>query len=207
VIWDASGKQLRVLEPDADTEVLAIAFCADGKTLAVRYKGGPLRLWDLQTGNKWEDIPFDKIGNGRGVRFSPDGVILATECDDLKPARIRMWNVSARPRGGAQTSPVAASLPQALGDQAVSRDDLLAQEIDSGIHRMFDAYVTELKVEVLPDGAARLSGTVTNKNVKVGAERIAANQHTHNEPALTVPRRVVNDLEISARAGNPPTKP
>ena len=78
------------------TEVAALAFSPDGKTLASGDASGMIKLWDLTTGKELV------LGKGRErentcegtavlcLAFSPDGKTLASSGND---DAIRLWDV------------------------------------------------------------------------------------------------------------------
>src|SRR5439155_27102309 len=99
---------------------------------------------------------------------SPDGAVLATECTTLMPSGIRLWDVSARP--GARA---AAALPLSFPEQ-VTQDDRLCADIAHAIRGTFDPRNVEtLKIEMLPDGPIKLTGRVSDEEVKKVAQRSA----------------------------------
>jgi WD40 repeat protein/serine/threonine protein kinase len=79
-----------VTEFPAPGDVSAVAFAADGRTLAAI--GSGVRFWDLETGQ--ETSATGHTGPVHGVAFSPTTALLATGGDD---GTVRFW----RPAGGA----------------------------------------------------------------------------------------------------------
>ena len=202
MVWDVEEKEARAFPPDRSTAVRAVAFSDDGNTLAVRYQNLGVRLWNFDTAEKWLDLPHEKTGAGRGLAFSPSGNVLATESGALEPAGIRLWNVSERPDASRE----APRLPPVFGDVVIPRDDLLAQEIERAVRARFDPRnIESLSVDILPDGAARLSGQVSSDTVKDNAGGIAAIEDAPGEFVRTQ-RRVVNDLEVTGRYVDPPQR-
>ena len=94
-VWNiTTGERLRTIERDNDSWLGAMAFSPDGTMLAVSGKReeSDIRVWDVETGehltlegSKWHRNwnPRDRF-----VLFSPDGTILASECED----ELRLWN-------------------------------------------------------------------------------------------------------------------
>lgn len=70
----ASGDAIRLLEGHTDT-VWDVAFSPDGQTLASVSSDKTARVWNWQTGDRWETLDFP--GEVVNVSFSPDGRVLA----------------------------------------------------------------------------------------------------------------------------------
>jgi WD40 repeat protein len=100
MLWDVqTGKERTTFAVDSDEDILAVAFCSDGKTLDCVCRPGKkgkrsdarVTHWDLGTGKKLG--VFDLSGTGRGDNlsacFSPDGVNLATTPDRVVVHRVR----------------------------------------------------------------------------------------------------------------------
>ena len=78
-------------------EVLAVAFCPEGRRLATASEDRTARLWDVSTGSSLSR-PMPHEGIVRAVSFRPDGTSLATSGDD---GLIRRWDaVTGEPIGG-----------------------------------------------------------------------------------------------------------
>lgn len=196
LVWDLATKQPKVFPSDSPMNIEALAFTDDGKTLAARYEGQMLRLWDLSTGQKWQEIGRDSVGSGPGMAFSRDGTVLATECSSLKPPGVRLWDVSGRP--GASGG--GAKLPRTW-EQVATRDDALATEIAERIRGQVDRRnIAALDAQVLPDGTVKLTGKVSSQRVKEDAERTAAIQGVRGEIVHT-PRKVINEIEVTGQYG------
>jgi WD40 repeat protein len=70
-----------------DSEVRALAFTPDGRTLAAAGKGRAIRLWDPATGQELLTLPVD-ADQVNDLKFSPDGRALVA-CDH--GGRIRIF--------------------------------------------------------------------------------------------------------------------
>ena len=177
--------------PEDGGLVRSAAFAPDGKTLATRFGNAGVVLWDLQTGKQWQRLPMEKVGSGVGMNFSPDGNTLLTECG-IEPPSIRLWDVSSRP--GASGKQV--SEPPVFDVSA--RDDYLAQEISNAIKGVESDRAANIKVEVLPDGSVRLTGSVTYSQVKDSAGRIAETHRPRDKPGPRERRKVINELQVTS---------
>jgi hypothetical protein len=91
-LWDAaSGKEVRRLPgPPGDMAFFALAFSPDGKTLASGCRNGPMRLWEVATGQARLTIS----GGGDGtLAFSPDGRTLVDATPRYGDRSFRLWDV------------------------------------------------------------------------------------------------------------------
>jgi WD40 repeat protein len=75
-LWDAAtGKRLRILREDGPA-VLALAFAANGKTLAARLPKGEIRFWQMPSGQEGEAV-HEQIPPGtespQPLHLRPDG--------------------------------------------------------------------------------------------------------------------------------------
>src|SRR5205807_1242139 len=79
-LWAQEAKLKATLQA-ADTQVVAVAFSPDGKTLASgvdsQRKPGDIKLWDVATGKVQTSLP---VGTNSvfSLGFSPDGNTLAS---------------------------------------------------------------------------------------------------------------------------------
>src|SRR5262249_43674772 len=111
-LWDtATGKLVRAL-PGHPGYVLALAFSADGRTLAVG-SWRSVRLWEVAgvkgaspAGGRPRGRVTEVEGDGFGAAVSPDGRGLACGCGD---SAILLWDVAGR-QGGEPGRPGAADL-------------------------------------------------------------------------------------------------
>ncbi len=78
--------------PCEASDITGVAVHPDGRRLASCERRGPLRIWDLVTG----EVLLTLAGHGRrdaqAVDFSPDGKLLASGADDHT---IRLWEVKS----------------------------------------------------------------------------------------------------------------
>ncbi len=91
-LWEAaSGKELHTFgwAPDPYTEP-GIAFSPDGKTLAIGYLDGTIKLLDPASGQELASWSGGTQAVS-GLAFSPDGKILASGAGD----KINLWEVSS----------------------------------------------------------------------------------------------------------------
>jgi hypothetical protein len=72
----ATGKELHLLVAH-EREVESLAFSPDGKILASGGRTGPIRFWDVATGESIRQTEKN-LGWVVGVTFSPDGKLLAS---------------------------------------------------------------------------------------------------------------------------------
>src|SRR5262249_10955559 len=95
-IWDLATGKLRAAFP-VQSEVVAVAFSHDGKTLATWrpwYGGVVVKLWDVGTGQPRGTLTTP-VTRGDvsvlGVAFSPDGKTLAA---GLQFHSVKVWDVA-----------------------------------------------------------------------------------------------------------------
>ena len=92
VLWNAHT-HARIALLDQGSDVNAMAFSPDGKTLAAGTESGLVLLWDLATRKKTAALNghADSVSS---VAFSPDGKTLASSDDDL--GAIVLWDIARR---------------------------------------------------------------------------------------------------------------
>lgn len=195
VLYDVASRKPKVLSLEEDSLVRGLAFSPDGRTLAVQYENDGVIIWDLPAGRQWAALGRER-GEGEGIAFSPDGSVLATECDSLRPPGIRLWDVSKRPGGRA-----SSVLPKAYPNLPTG-DDRLAAEIERAIRGTFDRRnIESLTVSVQPDGAVKLTGRVSDAEVKRVAQLTAETHHVSDDYGPREPNKVINELEVTGRYG------
>jgi WD40 repeat protein len=86
VVFDAAGAERRRIE--LKDEIAALAFSADGESLATATIHSPVRMWDLASGEvQWTGST--EFGNTSGIRIAPNGdLILAADAD----TRVRAYD-------------------------------------------------------------------------------------------------------------------
>jgi WD40 repeat protein len=96
-VWDLSGESEPLAIPawkpaaaDGDQRSLAFSPAADARTMATA-GDGPVRLWDLSTGELMAELPADQ--GSTTIAFSPDGTKLALTKDDS----LVIWDVKSSP--------------------------------------------------------------------------------------------------------------
>jgi WD40 repeat protein len=192
VVYDLATKKPKVLAKEYDELIESIAFSPDDRMMAVHYDNAGLSIWDIAAGKEWQTIDRVKVSGGRGVRFSPDGGVLGTFCESLRPASIKLWDVSKYPGGKG-----VAKLPPGSGVKDV-QDDRFVRELEQAIRGNFDSRnIESLKVEMLGDGTVVLTGKVTSGEVKRVAGR-TAEVHRARERGLQL-NKVDNKLEVTGR--------
>jgi hypothetical protein len=90
-LWDArAGKELRRLPGGRnDFAFFTLAFSPDGKTIAAGGRNGPVRLWEVATGE--ERLAIDGAGDG-ALAFAPDGRTLAGVSPRYADHAVRVWD-------------------------------------------------------------------------------------------------------------------
>jgi RNA polymerase sigma factor (sigma-70 family) len=90
----ATGKDVRSLENGS--EVTAVAFAPDGKTLAAVGKDRVVRVWNIASGKEVRALPEGTAEPGRDalavLAFSPDGEVLAAGTSDDS---IGLWDTAS----------------------------------------------------------------------------------------------------------------
>ena len=99
ILWDVATGQLtsRIVQPAGpEAWITAIAFSADGRTVASGHDGGKVRFWDVAAHTFLGEIqahpntPVKKAVSA--IAFSPNGALLATAGEDLI---VRVWDADS----------------------------------------------------------------------------------------------------------------
>ena len=88
-LWDKNTMQTDSILHGHESPIYAVAFCADGRTLASGGKDGAIMLWDALK----KEYLFTLQGHIKAVNsiaFSPDGQLLASGTSDGK---VRLWHL------------------------------------------------------------------------------------------------------------------
>ena len=99
ILWDANSGQLlsRIEQPSGpEAWVTALAFSADGRTVASGHDDGKVRFWDVGSQKFLGEIqahPTSPIKRPvSALAFSPNGAFLATAGEDLA---VRVWDADS----------------------------------------------------------------------------------------------------------------
>jgi WD40 repeat protein len=103
-IWDVSTATVRHILRESDTGfVTALAFAADGRTLALQGGDTAVKLWDAATGKPRATL-LGHTGRIIDMKFSPDGKTVATSSSDQT---VKVWRLPVDPE-----EPVMPALAQ-----------------------------------------------------------------------------------------------
>ncbi|XTV36958.1 trypsin-like peptidase domain-containing protein (plasmid) [Streptomyces sp. P10-4] len=130
-LWDARSSRVRAtIADDYMQDVETVAFSPDGSTLAVGGGGGPVRLWDVKTGQSYATL----TGHTKPVEtlaFSPDGTTLATGSKD---GTVRLWDTRVGVSRATFTGPSREVTSVAFSPDGTT----LATGGDEGSTRLWD---------------------------------------------------------------------
>ncbi len=92
LLWDVNtGQLVNRIEQRGEEEawVTAIAFSADGGTVASGHEDGKLRFWDIAANKSVGEIEAHPRMGVAAISFSPNGQFVATAGEDLS---VRVWD-------------------------------------------------------------------------------------------------------------------
>ena len=99
ILWDVAAGQLlsRIEQPAGESAwVTAIAFSADGRTVASGHDDGKVRFWDVASKKFQGEVQAHPVAPVpqpvSALAFSPDGKFLATAGEDLA---VRVWDADS----------------------------------------------------------------------------------------------------------------
>jgi WD40 repeat protein len=175
-LWDVVGGRLRATLPGSEQS--RIVLSPDGRSVGVlHYEFAPgsdwlvathLDLWDVATGQKHMELHLDKAYIDPAV-FSPDGMMLATDCVEEEPAQgnkpirrkraFRLWDLRdqrerVRASGGEHGNHAVAFQPDGKAVAWVDGRVVRLCDTESGKElRRFTGHPYEIDhLEFSPDG-------------------------------------------------------
>ena len=93
-VWDAATGRKLLSFAGASSPIEDVAFGPDGSRIVTGGYDGTAIVWDARTGKQLFGLPDPATGGGfLGVRFSPNGAVLAT-ADGV--GRVRIWDLGGR---------------------------------------------------------------------------------------------------------------
>jgi WD40 repeat protein len=157
---DTAGRleRLRTLEGHSD-RVLALAFSADGVTVASSSWDDTIRLWNVQSGQEIHTFNTDDMGMN-GIAFSPDGRLLASAnviWDVASKQVIYTLGQGRRDPGRVAFSQDGALLAVHLVDQPITLWDVSSGQVVRTFDEQVDGNIS-FGIEFSPDGALLASG-------------------------------------------------
>jgi WD40 repeat protein len=196
VLFEVPSGKATMLSRASDDLIRGVAFSADDRTLAVDYVSQGVVLWDVAARKEWQTIDKEKVGQGESLAFSPDGTVLATSCESLRPPQIRLWNVSKRPGGKAE----GVRMPPLLDVPDVVRDDRYVTDLERSIRGRFPPReIDALQVELQADRSILLTGRVADDDVRRIAQEAVERFPIPEELGIREPIKVINKLESAGR--------
>jgi WD40 repeat protein/serine/threonine protein kinase len=197
-LWDVATGERRAIFPGKPTSGTALAFSADGKTLAMDCPDGSLQLWDVaDRGVRTLLVPRVPVHVDR-LAFSPDGRHLAA---GEKSGTVQLWDTVTGQPGYA----LAIAGPEGWAKVAYSPDGkTLAAGYDGGSAKVWDTDTGKLRASLnghtdgidslvfFPDGTTLATGsrdgTIKLWDVLTGQERATLKGHKDSVFRLAVAR-------------------
>ena len=140
-------------------------------------------------------IPPEKVGRPASLAFSPDGTLLLTDGQSLRPSCLRAWDVSRRP--GATGARV--KLPPTLNVTTL-QDDRFVAGLERNIRQYHDTQIESLQVEFLGERSVRLKGRVADEETHRLMVRDAGNYYLSEDAYGERGNQVIDELQVTGRA-------
>jgi dipeptidyl aminopeptidase/acylaminoacyl peptidase len=113
IVWNTTNYQAQTIFTTHTTALEAVAWSADGTTVASASQGGVARVWRAATGQELHGLYL--LDNGvpmNAAAFAPTGTLLAVGGNDGK---VRLWNgITCQQQGNGQFGLQCMDAPQLL---------------------------------------------------------------------------------------------
>jgi RNA polymerase sigma factor (sigma-70 family) len=184
----ATGRELPLLR-SVETNVFAIAFAPDGKTLATAGTGRAIWLWDAETGKRL--TPQDgHTGIVASLALSPDGKTLASVASDVE---VWLWDLGTGKPRARYRSPAAGFSAAAFAPDgrtlAVTANDAFVRILDVSTGkelRRLEGVPTQTAISFSPDG--KLLAAVSRGDGLIRIWDLSTGKLFHQLKALPPPR-------------------
>jgi WD40 repeat protein len=176
----------------------ALAFSADGKTLAVA-GNHRITLWDLDRHTHTEFASPETTNGGEAIAFAPDGRTLAAAAGN----RVVLWDLASRTRRASL--PLPTGMTGSLGPLAFSPDGrVLAAAGDGGILLAWDV-ARRAQLAIVPTGVSGISDLAFRANSRIAAVAGHASGGGPYGRGDPVPVNAVI-VDVAGRSTHPPVR-